>query len=266
MSGEGLELPYVTDPRDVALLDCLHGRVSALSAPEGWSATFGRELNATDDHRLFAAGEDGIPVVDGRHIVPFALIADMTDRVVATRHVPDLARRLPAILGPRLAYRDVASPTNRVTLIAAVLPPRVVSTHTLFCLRAAPDLDAQYCLCALLNSLVANYLVRMRVTTHLTVALVSRLPVPRPARGTLAFDTLAACARELQLVARAAPGAGRARNAALCERAPAWARAQALAAHEYGLDEDEMSHVLSTFPLVDQDARRAVFDAFCALR
>ena len=36
---------------------------------------------------------------------------------------------------PRLAYRDVASATNRLTLIAAILPPRCVSTHTVFCLR-----------------------------------------------------------------------------------------------------------------------------------
>ena len=35
----------------------------------------------------------------------------------------------------RLAYRDVASATNRLTLIAALLPPGTVSTHTVFCLK-----------------------------------------------------------------------------------------------------------------------------------
>jgi hypothetical protein len=34
----------------------------------------------------------------------------------------------------RLAYRDVASATNRLTLIAAVIPARAATTHTLFCL------------------------------------------------------------------------------------------------------------------------------------
>ena len=43
---------------------------------------------------------------------------------------------------------------------------------------------SQYCLLALLNSLVANYLVRLQVTTHVTTALMARLPVPRPAGAT----------------------------------------------------------------------------------
>ena len=79
---------------------------------------------------------------------------------------------------PRLAYRDVASATNRVTLIAAVIPGRAVTTHTLLCLRTRLPADAQHVLCGLLNSLVANYLIRLRVNTHVTVSLVSRLPVP----------------------------------------------------------------------------------------
>ena len=37
----------------------------------------------------------------------------------------------------RLAYRDVASSTNRLTLIAAIVPPGVLTTHTLFCSREA---------------------------------------------------------------------------------------------------------------------------------
>ena len=58
----------------------------------------------------------------------------------------------------RLAYRDIASATNRLTLIAAIVPARAVTTHTLFCLKTPLPLDAQQVLCALLNSFVANYL------------------------------------------------------------------------------------------------------------
>ena len=36
---------------------------------------------------------------------------------------------------PRLCYRDVAGASNRLTLIAAILPAGCVSTHTVFCLR-----------------------------------------------------------------------------------------------------------------------------------
>ena len=73
----------------------------------------------------------------------------------------------------------MASATNRLTLIAAILPAGSVSTHTLFCLRTPLPLPSQHFLCGLFNSLVVNYLVRLRVTTHVTTTIVERLPVPR---------------------------------------------------------------------------------------
>ena len=46
----------------------------------------------------------------------------------------------------------------------------------------------QRVLCALLNSYIANFLVRQRIGTHLSAAIVERLPVPRPDRGSIAYD------------------------------------------------------------------------------
>ena len=79
----------------------------------------------------------------------------------------------------RLAYRDVASPTNRQTLIAAIVPREMVTTHTVFCVKETLDEEAQQFLCGILNSYVANYLIRMRVGTHVSAAIVARLPVPQ---------------------------------------------------------------------------------------
>ena len=75
----------------------------------------------------------------------------------------------------------MASASNRLTLIAAIVPAHVVTTHTLFCLKGNVNPDVQLFLCGILNSFVANYLVRMRVNTHVTVSIMERLPVPRPA-------------------------------------------------------------------------------------
>ena len=79
----------------------------------------------------------------------------------------------------RLAFRDVASATNRTTLIAAIVPAGCVTTHTLFCLRTPLPRTDQWMLCALLNSYVANFLVRLRVTSHVSLSIVQALPVPR---------------------------------------------------------------------------------------
>ena len=38
-----------------------------------------------------------------------------------------------------LAYREVAAATNRLTLIAAILPADTITTHTVFCLKEPLD-------------------------------------------------------------------------------------------------------------------------------
>ena len=157
-------------------------------------------------------------MIEGKQVDPF--------RVAVGRQPvggPRLSRR-PIVRVPRrarLAYRDVASATNRLTLIAAIVPARAVTTHTLFCLRTPLPLPHQRVLCALLNSYVANYLIRLRVNTHVTVSLVSRLPVPVLQPDHPLFARLAACAEALAL------GAGPA------EEMEEYAEIQAIAAHLY---------------------------------
>ena len=148
---------------------------------------------------------------------------------------------------PRLAYRDVASSTNRLTLIATILPAGVITTHTLFCLRDPPADDIQHFLAGIFNSFVANFMVRLRVTTHVTVAIVQRLPVPKPACGSAPFATIATLARRLA----ADPG-----------NLQDLAQLQGAAARLYELDTPAFAHVLSTFPLVDASLREASMKAF----
>ena len=47
------------------------------------------------------------------------------------------------------------------------------ATHAL---KAGLDEEAQVFLCGILNSYVANYLIRMRVSSHVTASIVSRMP------------------------------------------------------------------------------------------
>jgi len=154
----------------------------------------------------------------------------------------------------RLAYRDVASATNRLTLIAAIVPARAVTTHTLFCLRTPLPLSAQRVLCALLNSYVANYLIRLRVNTHVTVSLVSRLPVPLVAHGHPLFARLAACSEALSIGAEAT------------EDMEEYAEIQAIAARLYRLNATQFEHVLATFPLVPREVRDEALRRFINFR
>jgi hypothetical protein len=108
------------------------------------------------------------------------------------------------------------------------------------------SLQKQYFLCGLFNSFVVNYLVRLRVTTHVTTATVERLPIPTMAMAPAALRELAALARLL----------GRRDDAA------AFAQLNARTALLYQLSSDELQHVLDTFPLIPIERRQSVMTAF----
>jgi hypothetical protein len=148
----------------------------------------------------------------------------------------------------RLAYREVASATNRLTLIAAIVPAGVVTTHTVFCLKDVLDEPRQHFLCGIFNSYVANYLVRMRVGTHVTAAIVARLPVPKPSTRHPLFQRIARLSTIL----------------AGTFDPSAFALMNALVAVLYGLSHVQFAHVLETFPLIPTVERAAALRVFAA--
>jgi len=245
LSGDALTIPELRTPLDVTVAERAAALFPPLASDAGWSGHFGRELNATDDRPHF--GRTGLPIVEGKHIEPFRVRADRCEHHI---HPSQAARLLDRhrYERPRLAYRDVASATNKTTLIAAILPPGCVSTHTLFCLRTTVRLSLQYFLCGLFNSLIVNYLVRTRVTTHVTTAAVERLPIPPPGYSSSAQREVAALARRLSRR----------------DDRSAWIRLQVLAAGLYQLAPVEFAHVLGTFPLIAKEDRDAVYQTYVA--
>ena len=247
LSGPDLTIPELRTATDLAIVERAASLFPPLGSERGWNAHFGRELNATDDREYFHAPGSGLPIVEGKQLQPFRTRLSAARRAIA---VAD-AKRLVGpgrIDRPRLAYRDVASATNRLTLIAAILPAGCVSTHTVFCLRTPMPLREQHFLCGLFNSFVVNYLVRLRVTTHVTTATIERLPIPRREDSPGAFREIAARARVLSH-----------RD----DRSSA-VRLQVLVARLYQLTVAELQHVLGTFPLVAQEERDAVLAGYVA--
>ena len=269
LSGDDLAVPDLRAPIDLEIVESVSSASPWLSARNGWNARFGRELNASDDRGHFldksrvrlkpdpareparssGSAERLLPVLEGKHIEPFvAHVADARYLVPA-----GVARRLlarnPAFGRPRLAYRDVASATNRVTLIAAMLPADCVTTHTLFCLKTALDEDVQWFLCGVMNSYVANYLIRLRVTTHVSSGIIERLPVPLIGLDSPPAAAIVTISRQLA-----------ARLPRVCDD-----RLQALVARLYGLTTAQFAHILDTFPLVDKLRRDGALVEFARL-
>jgi hypothetical protein len=247
LSGDSLAIPYLRSQKDLVIAERAASLFSALGSERGWNVRFGRELNATDDRDAFRTSPPGVPVIDGKHLVPFRV-----DVTRSTRRIrfADLRRRMDPerISRSRLGYRDVASATNRVTIVAAILPAGCVSTHTVFCLRTPLPLADQQLLCGLFNSLVVNYLARLRVATHVTTAIVEGLAVPTRDSAPAACRSVAMLSRRLS------------RRHDLRD----WASLNAHVARLYQLTPDEFAHVLDTFPLIDRGDRDAAMAAFVA--
>lgn len=238
-----LTIPELADPHDVGILTGVADRVPPLGHADGWHLRFGRELNATDDRAHFVPLDRSrptrhlLPIVEGKHIEPFRVSLDAVMQAIPVSSAARLIDPARSYSRARVAYRDVSGRTNRLTLIAAVLPAGAISTHTIFCAKSALDDASALTLVALLNSLTANYLVRLRVTTHVTTALMSGLPVPRPPETSTA-------ARQLRMLAR------RLQQAGIEGDVDAYARLNAVAAELYGLTSGEYAHVVGTFPLL----------------
>jgi hypothetical protein len=247
VGGAALRVPDVRRSSDLAILDRLTAAFPPLGGPAGWRVTFGRELNATEDREHF--GAEGLPVLEGKHLVPFTVrtieAAHRIERNRALRLLPD--RRFER---PRLGYRDVSGVGNRVSLIAAIIPAGVLTTHTVFCLRESVPIDAQHFLCALLNSYVLNTAARLLMGGHLTTTLVEGLPAP---------SWRADGRRERRIAAIAARLAGSPRATRLL------ARVHAEVARLYQLTVAEFDLMLEGFPLVPAEERALAARIFRAL-
>jgi hypothetical protein len=244
ISGDTFAIPAFRTGVDVSIVERAAALFPPLGSARGWHARFGRELNATDDRDHFRPPGIGLPIIQGKQIEAFRCKVGSASRGIAGT----VARRLlpaAAFERPRLGYRDVAGASNRRTLIAAILPGGCVSTHTVFCLRTPSPLQAQHFLCGLFNSFVLDYLIRLRVSTHVTTAMVENLPVPQREDTPGAFAEIAAMARLL----------GRRSDPVTS------ARLQAAVARIYQLDAAEFAHILDTFPLVPSEERRAALEA-----
>jgi hypothetical protein len=156
-------------------------------------------------------------------------------------------------LRPRIAFRDVTNRTNTRTVIAALVPPKVVITNKApYLLWPRGDERDEAFLLGVLCSIPLDWYARTVVETNVNFHVFNGLPVPDADRG----DPLR---REVErLAGTLAAVDGRYEHWAAAvgvpvgglegeERADAVARLDAAVAHLYGLDADDLEVVYSTF-------------------
>jgi hypothetical protein len=175
-----------------------------------------------------------------------------------------------------LAFKDVTSPTNQRTMIAAMIPlVGVVNSAPLILTPNAPRLEC--CLLANLNSLAYDFVMRQKISNvHLNFFLVEQIPTispdayakPCPWRAKQTLETWIServlkltCTAEDMLPLADAAGftagsfkneyGGRLNKWDPDERAQLMAELDAAYFHLYGISRDDAQYILSTFSGLD---------------
>ncbi|MFN4252353.1 Eco57I restriction-modification methylase domain-containing protein [Deinococcus sp.] len=243
-----------------------------------WNLKLSTEFHMTNDSHLFhtqpAPGR--LPLYEGKMIhqfrSDFAAPRYWVDEQAGRKNI--LGRRTDdgGVLGyqrVRFAMRRIASSTNERSLIASLLPAGNFASES-FHMGEGLEERESLILLACMNSLVLDYFLRQKVSSNINMFYVYQLPVPRLTSAEPSFQPIVAAAAKLICttpefddLAKAAGLQGHTDGVTDdAGRAALRAELDARVAHLYGLSESEFTHILGTFPLVDQSVKDAALAEF----
>jgi len=167
-------------------------------------------------------------------------------------------------LGFRAGFCDVTGPTNERSMMATIIPPSFPCGHTVSTVVTMPqDADVHVLWVALMNSFIVDWLIRMRVSNHVSFFLLESLALPRPKIDSPEAQALIQAAIRLTCIT---PELAEMWRTILCEewqkscgvtdmleRAYLRAEIDAVVADLYAVSEHDFAYILSTFSLLDRD-------------
>jgi hypothetical protein len=250
-----------------------------------WNVRFHREFDMTNDSDLFktSEGRNRLPLYEGKMIHQF------NHQFAPPKYWLDESEARQRLLGKkqdekqlldyqayRLGFRDVARNTDERSAIMTVLPPNVFCPHTLPTARVTrPGSNTSHwryelLFCAFINSFFVDFVLRQRITAHLTFFLVNQVPMPRLTESDPALAPIVTRAARLicttpeyDILAKEVGVKSHKQGVTdPVKRAALRAELDGLIAHLYGLTEVEFAHVLSTFPLVSDPVKIAAQNAY----
>jgi len=276
---ESLSIPEVRNKRQLDVFSWLYEHHPLLGDEQkGWNAVFVQELNRTTDSDLFKTEGKDWALIEGKNFHQFLM--DFEKTYFTIRHEEGLRRTARhreynmqnVILHEtiRLAFRDVASSTNVRSVIACIIPPHTFTTHKAplvlprllgkpFCLTDYHELLAY--LAGILNSLVFDFLVRMRISTNVSFFCMRQTPVPASINAKVAHQIMRTSARlssnddRFKEFASALGVEGS--PLTMKERIELTARLNALVAKHYGLTREQLEVILQSFEGFEEDKELA---------
>jgi hypothetical protein len=264
----------------------------------GWGLSLhGAELNMTEYHDLFQTTPTKCPVYEGGMIYQFTHILSKPRYWIEELNIRKsfLVKRVKRISGIKSSpedlkndyeeYRIVIRKTTRSkdsrTLISTIVPPYSFIGNSLavnfpFHHDASSynstrlSYQEMICLDSLLNSFVADSILRSRISNILNIFHLNELPIPRVFKADRPFQKIVERAAKLICTTpefddlAAEVGLGSHTNGITDEvqRAQLRAELDGIIAHLYHLTETEFAHILQTFPIVPEATKIMALNAY----
>lgn len=176
------ELLSLVEPRTQAQFDVYH-KITTRFPLFGETKPFklGNDFHRTNDSEYFTTDSTAsiFPLYEGKTFDQFTILYQPTEYAttegVMKKVDPDQKEW-------RIAFRAVASATNRRSLIATLLPPNSVAANSAIVQKDAGSLGIENKLfyIGIMNSYVIDYYLRLLVTTNINQFFVKQLPFPVP--------------------------------------------------------------------------------------
>lgn len=176
------ELLSLVEPRTQAQFDVYHKMTTRFPLfGETKPFKLGNDFHRTNDSEYFTTDSTAsiYPLYEGKTFDQFTILYKPTEyattKGVMKKVDPDQKQW-------RIAFRAVASATNRRSLIATLLPPNSVAANSVIIQKDAGSINTENKLfyIGIMNSYVIDYYLRLLVTTNINQFFVKQLPFPEP--------------------------------------------------------------------------------------
>ncbi len=272
---ESLSIPEVRTEDALSVFDKLYKTNPLLSdEKKGWTISLLTELHRTGDSDLFRSDGKGWPLIEGKNFhqfIPdyekpeFTIIPEAGLKRTSThREYKHLNKWIHERV--RLGFREVAASTNVRSTVACVIPPNSFSPHTVILalpktIKGLPTGVDYYrmvaYLCGIFNSFVFDFLLRTRITMHVSFFYVYQTPVPSRVNGDLVTEVMRIAGRlsavDIRFKDFSSALGVEAGPLMMKDRIEMTARLNAIAAKLYGLDTEELKIVLHSFEGFEED-------------
>jgi hypothetical protein len=286
--------------KDVDITSKIYGKHPLIKdyVQNTWNISFIREFNRTDDSDLFKTDGNGWPLRSGKTFYQFQhdfappeffisekdglnrLFSRYKSGKKSAKKTPMYSEETP--LPPkqfRLAYRLVASSTNERTMISAILPPNsFLDNSAPFVYSRTKADDFPYpvpfkilCyLCGILNSFTVDFVIRHKVSSDVNYFYVEQLPLPRLNDGNTFYEEIVKRVARLTAITEEYEKFAEEMSVKLgplqeSERQEMIAEINAIVALLFGLNLEDLKHILSTFPLIKEGEKELVVKKFLEL-